>query len=212
MISVCIASAIPLIREGLLRTLTDERGILVSAVAGESESVLRSCRAGIPKVIVLDSALPGDDTVALLRRLQQKGCGASVVLFGDWTPQSSTAARRLGSSALLSSYDDTEVFVRAIHFVAAGETYISDHVQAMIAEFESSAEHAGSRIERLLTTTERQILHSLADNQTSKDIAKIMFISYRTVQKHRANIARKLKLEGNNALLAFAVRHFAGRK
>ncbi len=212
MISVCIASAIPLFREGLLHTLTADRGILVASVAMNSESVLRSCRPGLPDVILLDSALPGEGTIALLRRLQQKGCDASLVLFGDWTPESASAARRINSQAMLSCFDDAETFVRAVHFAASGEIFISDMVLAMLANAELLAETPGKRIERLLTPTERQVLRALAAQQTSKEIALEMFISYRTVQKHRNNISRKLHLVGPNALLTFALKHYQGSK
>ena len=71
----------------------------------------------------------------------------------------------------------------------------------------TGAASADSQIDSLLTSTELQIIRALADNATSQEIARAMFISYRTVQKHRSNMARKLKLEGSNALLAFALRH-----
>jgi DNA-binding CsgD family transcriptional regulator len=47
----------------------------------------------------------------------------------------------------------------------------------------------------------------IADDKTSKDIARQLFISYRTVETHRTNICRKLDLKGNLALVKFAVTH-----
>ncbi|MFA6233857.1 MAG: response regulator transcription factor [Bacteroidota bacterium] len=212
MISVCIASAVPLFREGLLRTLNDERGILVSVVAEESESVLHSCGPGHPDVVVLDITLPGDNTAALMRRLRQKGCQAAIVLFGEWNPESAGSARRLQSRALLSSFDDTDIFVRAVHYAAAGEAFVSDRVLAHIEALELSVESTGGKIDKLLTPTERLILRALAENRTSKEIAREMFISYRTVQKHRNNMVHKLHLDGSHSLLAFALRHFGGKR
>jgi len=184
----------------------------VIAIAMESEAVLRSCRPGRPDVLVLDTTLPGDNTSALLRRVRQKGCDASVVLFGDWTPETAGAARRLECNALVSLYDTTDTFVRSVHYAAEGDTFMSDRVLGLLQIFDTDPETPGSRIERLLTPTERQILRSLAEGGTSKDIARDMFISYRTVQKHRNNIAHKLGLEGPNALMAFAMRHYSGRR
>ncbi|MBI2419161.1 MAG: helix-turn-helix transcriptional regulator [Ignavibacteriales bacterium] len=67
-------------------------------------------------------------------------------------------------------------------------------------------EEAVSRIGKL-TGTEKQILKQLSQNKTSTQIAKEMFVSYRTVQNHRLNISQKLNLHGYNTLLQFALEH-----
>ncbi len=56
-----------------------------------------------------------------------------------------------------------------------------------------------------LTPAEWRILRFVAGNKTSKEIASDLSISYKTVENHRANIAEKLHLHGNNALLRFAL-------
>jgi DNA-binding NarL/FixJ family response regulator len=58
-----------------------------------------------------------------------------------------------------------------------------------------------------LTPTERRVLKLIAENLTSKEIGEELFISPRTVEKHRANICQKLKLQGSHSLLKFAVFH-----
>lgn len=59
----------------------------------------------------------------------------------------------------------------------------------------------------ILTDMERKVLSLIAENKTSKEIAQILFISYRTVQNHRYNISQKLNLKGSNKLLEFALSH-----
>jgi DNA-binding CsgD family transcriptional regulator len=56
-----------------------------------------------------------------------------------------------------------------------------------------------------LTPTERSILKLIGEYKTSKQIAAELFISHRTVQTHRTNICQKLQLEGNHALMKFAL-------
>ena len=58
-----------------------------------------------------------------------------------------------------------------------------------------------------LTPTERRILKLIAEYKTSREIAEALFISYRTVQTHRANICTKLEIQGNHALMKFALDH-----
>jgi DNA-binding CsgD family transcriptional regulator len=52
-----------------------------------------------------------------------------------------------------------------------------------------------------------RILRLIAESKTSKEIAAELFISYRTVENHRANICQKLDLHGSNALVKFAIEH-----
>ena len=60
---------------------------------------------------------------------------------------------------------------------------------------------------RRLTPTQREVLKHLAGYKTSKEIARLMGVSFRTVQNHRARIARELGLEGKHRVLEFAVRN-----
>lgn len=205
MISIFIATAVSLYREGLLRVCTEQRGLKVISTAADAEAVLRSCRGGHPIVLMLDCALPGLSTPALLRRLHQKGCDTRVILFGAFSDDNVHAAMRLKTDGMLSSDDDAELFVRAAHAVHSGKQFYSHAIDTL----HDGAAHAQaatmSRIEQALTPTELQIFRALMQNKTSREIAASMFISYRTVQKHRSNMARKLQLAGSNALLAFAL-------
>ena len=58
-----------------------------------------------------------------------------------------------------------------------------------------------------LTPTERRVLKRVAVGKTSREIGRELFISHRTVETHRASIARKLELRGSHALLQFAIEH-----
>lgn len=58
-----------------------------------------------------------------------------------------------------------------------------------------------------LTATERRVLFLVAEFKSSREIAEVLCISYRTVQNHRANMCSKLKLKGSKALLRFALDH-----
>jgi DNA-binding CsgD family transcriptional regulator len=58
-----------------------------------------------------------------------------------------------------------------------------------------------------LTPAERRVLRQLAVARTSRAVSEALYISVRTVEKHRGNIVRKLGLRGSNALLSFAVTH-----
>ncbi|MDX9758401.1 MAG: response regulator transcription factor [Bacteroidota bacterium] len=208
MLSICIATTFPVFLDGLLRVLHQQHDMDVCAPTMDAASLIRSCRLHHADVLVLDVKFSGDRTESLLRRLRQSGCVAAVVLFGEWTPETADRADRMGVCGLVSAEDSADTFLRAIRATAAGSRFVSDRVQRMFDTTRDEATRDEDRLERLLTPTERQVLYALADNRTSRQIADEMFISFRTVQKHRSNIVRKLHLDGSNALLSLAVRHF----
>ena len=210
MISVCIATDISLYREGLLHVCTEERGLQVVTTAAHGDDVLRSCKGEHPNVLLLDAVLPGPNTPALLRRLHQKGCQTKVILFGVFSDVNIHAALRLQTEGMLSCRDDAELFVRAAHAVHAGKRFYSNAIvtlsdSVLHPSSLSSSSYRMERLAQILTPTELQIFRAMTQNRTSQEIADSMFISYRTVQKHRSNMVRKLKLSGRNALLAFAL-------
>ena len=91
--------------------------------------------------------------------------------------------------------------------VAAGKIFISPAISGLLLKRILKAEKvkdANLSLESL-TVTERHILSLIADYKTSREIGDELFVSFRTIENHRANIARKLALKGNHALIKYAV-------
>jgi DNA-binding NarL/FixJ family response regulator len=104
----------------------------------------------------------------------------------------------------------TEI-VKALRAVAAGEYYVTPSVAARELQRAHRAQDFTKRQPGLdtLTPTERRILSMVADGHSSKSIAAVLFIHFRTVENHRNNICQKLALSGPNALFKFALQHRA---
>ncbi len=58
---------------------------------------------------------------------------------------------------------------------------------------------------KILSEKEKEILNLIAQNKTTKEIADALFVSYKTIENHRANICKKLNISGCNALLKFII-------
>jgi DNA-binding CsgD family transcriptional regulator len=92
--------------------------------------------------------------------------------------------------------------------VCAGKVYVSPQIEHYLTEH--SAQHQSAAVQQaktLMTPTEKVILKLIAEGKSSADIAGLLFISVNTVDNHRANMARKLNLEGKNSLMKFAMQH-----
>lgn len=206
MTHVTLASPQPLLLCGMRTALSVNLALRVDHVDADPDALVDHYADAHPDIVVLDGQLAGEGTPALLRRLRQRGLRQGVVFIDAWTgPCKVQDATCRELDALLHCDDPIEEFCRAVDHVACGNRYRSRRVAELL-----NSRHGKSvrenRLERL-TSTERQVYALLGRNLTSREIAEELFISYRTVQKHRDNITRKLDLHGSNALLAFALRH-----
>ena len=108
---------------------------------------------------------------------------------------------------VLKDSASTEI-VNGIKAVAAGHSYVTplltDYLLKRSGNDAQTAEQKGLRS---LTEAERRVLKLIAEFKSSREIADELFISPRTVDRHRANIADKLDLKGSHALLHFALEH-----
>jgi DNA-binding NarL/FixJ family response regulator len=99
--------------------------------------------------------------------------------------------------------------ILAILKVRAGAVYLSPTISGFLLNRKEKTDQLYSKRPRLdeLSPMEWRVLHKLADNLTSRAIGEKLFISHRTVQKHRTNICEKLAFQGSNRLLEFVLTH-----
>ncbi len=95
----------------------------------------------------------------------------------------------------------------AIKIVLGGKRYLSPSVSQMVIEgyLEGRKSFASSSPSDTLTKREREILKLIAEGHKNKEIATYLYISVKTVEKHRANLMKKLDLHSAAALTAYAM-------
>lgn len=202
MIRICLADPCPVFRAGLKHEFECTERIRVVGEAATAEELSTAMHRDGCDILLLNAHFGEDGCAPLLRRLELQGFRARVILHGrGLSGRHLVVAGCRDVHGLVDTDDAGMVFSEAVEAVARGGTFHSDSVKARsVTGTEAEAALAS------LTPTERLVLHLLREHMTSREIADHMFISTQTVQKHRANIARKLHLKGSNALLAFVLR------
>jgi len=201
MIHVCLACSVPVYAAGLRRLFHSTQDIRLLGEVQTVEDALEAVRSNRPDVLLLCGDIVGFETVPA--RLDTMPHRPAIVLVSGTRMYPSGRNPKNGYTALVQFDDMDDEFIRAVRSAAAGVAYRSRLVRDAISD--SSQKTCPSNSSTRLTTTEQRVVQLLADNRSSKDIAQELHISYRTVQKHRENIARKLELRGSNALLTYAV-------
>ena len=184
-IRVLIVDDHALVRSGLRLLLEAEPDVSVDGEAGDAEQAVRLARLHKPDVVLLDVVMPG-----------RSGLDAVPEIL-DAAP----AARIL----VLSMQDDPSYVRRAFSVGAAGyllkEAADDELVEAAEAEARARAEADP------LSEREREVLRLLALGYTNQEVAKLLFISVRTAETHRAHLMQKLRLSTRAELVRYALQH-----
>ena len=203
-IRVLIVDDHAVVRSGLKLLLEAEEDIAVVAEAGSADDGVRAARLEKPDVVLLDVVLPGRSGIEATPELRKAAPSAKVlVLSMQDDPSYVREAFAAGASGyLLKEAADVEL-VQAVREVASGARYVHPALGARLAAAEVDA--ASRAAADPLSDREREVLRLLALGHTNQEIAKMLFISVRTAETHRAHIMQKLGLQTRAELVRYAL-------
>jgi two-component system, NarL family, response regulator NreC len=203
-IRVLVVDDHAIVRTGLRRVLDAEDGIETVGEAPNAERAVFEAMEHRPDVVLMDVVMPGKSGIegmpALLRAVPDTKV---LVLSMQDDPRYVREAFEAGASGyVLKEAADAEV-ADAVRAVAAGEHYVHPALGAKLVEAE--AEERRRAEEDPLSDREREVLRLLALGHTNQEIAKMLFISVRTAETHRAHIMQKLRLQSRAELVRHAI-------
>jgi two-component system response regulator NreC len=189
-----------LFRSALRGRLEREDDIVTVADAGTGDEAVRKAHAVQPDVVLLDLVLPqhcGYDLIPLVLDAAPK---ARVLVVSSQTqPSSVRRAISAGASGYVPKRASDAHLIEAIRRVAAGERYVDPELGAQLVVPDDVP--ALARV----SDRERDVMHLLALGHTNQEIGTKLHISSRTVDTHRAQIMRKLRLQTRAELVLFAL-------
>ena len=205
-VRVLIVDDHAVVRAGL-RLLIDAEGDLETVgEAGSVREAVFEARALDPDLILMDVVMPGESGIQGVPILLHEHPEVKVlVLSMQDDPRYVREAFAAGASGyVLKEAADAEV-VQAIREVAKGGRYVHPELGARLVAAEAAAERRAD--EDPLSEREREVLRLLALGHTNQEIAKLIYVSVRTAETHRAHIMQKLRLESRAALVRYALAH-----
>ncbi|HKA02189.1 MAG TPA: response regulator transcription factor [Candidatus Solibacter sp.] len=216
-IRIVVADDHPIFRDGLCRLLALEEDFEVVAQAQDGRQVLDVLQQYEPDILLLDLKMPGLDGLATLQRLQaSKNKTRVIVLTASDDKNEFVQAMKLGTSGIVLKQTATELLIKSIRKVHAGEIWLDSHTTAaVIRQFVANDEPPAPPIpataptrerERSpLSQREREIVALVAQGFKNKEMAEKMFISEQTVKNHLHNIFDKLGVSDRLELALYAI-------
>jgi DNA-binding NarL/FixJ family response regulator len=218
-IRIVVADDHPIFRDGLCRLLALEEDFEVVAQAQDGRQVLDVLQQHEPDILLLDLKMPGLDGLATLQRLQiAKNKTRVIVLTASDDKNEFVQAMKLGTSGIVLKQTATELLIKSIRKVHAGEIWLDSHTTAaVIRQFVANDEApvpvpsmppappTRERERSPLSQREREIVALVAQGFKNKEMAEKMFISEQTVKNHLHNIFDKLGVSDRLELALYAI-------
>ena len=167
----------------------------VEYVASNGQQALEMVSVNKPDVSITDISMPGIDGIKVTKKIKDLNLNTKVIIL---TMHKNEAIFNLaldcGASGYVIKDNASTDIVNCIKTVQSGEKFISPHIMGF---YKNRLEGSGDNIIKsiyLLTDTERKILKFIADNISTNEIAKKLFLSSKTIQSHRFSICKKIGL------------------
>ncbi|MGH8863701.1 MAG: response regulator [Burkholderiales bacterium] len=199
-----------ILKEGLVALLEIEQDLEIVGLAGDVPSGVELVRSLRPAVLMTDLSLPGGSGISLISTVRELAPDTrSMVLTAHHEEEYFRAAMEAGALGYVLKDASRQELLQAIRSVAAGQQHlcsaVSQRVLSDYLRFSSGARSTAPA--RMVTDREREVLAKIASGRSNKAIASELSLSVKTVEKHRANLMRKLGLRNSAEVTMFAIRH-----
>jgi DNA-binding NarL/FixJ family response regulator len=177
--------------------------------AGDGLELLKLLRTMTPHLVILDISMPNLRGIEAVREIRKQNPDLKVLILTMHKDRSYLhQAISAGADGYLLKEDADPDLFSAVERIRQGKIYVSPHLaEGMIEDWAQIRRGDASSIQpEVLTAREKEVIKLIADGKSSKEIADILFISVRTVERHRANIMDKLQIKKTADLVKYAIR------
>ncbi|MDX3853691.1 response regulator transcription factor [Streptomyces sp. AK02-01A] len=205
---ILLADDHALVRRGVRLILDNEPDLTVVAEAGDGAEAIDQARAHHPDLAILDIAMPRLTGLQAARELSRVQPGLRILMLTMYdNEQFFFEALSVGASGyVLKSVADRDL-IEACRATMRGEPFLyPGAVNALIRKYLDRTRQGGAVPAKAITDREEEILKLVAEGHSSQEIADILVISVKTVERHRANLLQKLDLKDRLELTRYAIR------
>lgn len=205
---ILIAEDHTLIREGLRALLTSASEFEVIGEAEDGRQAVQLVEELAPDIVLMDLTMPRMNGMEAIAEIKRRCPETKIlVLTVHKTEEHILAVLKAGAEGYVLKDDSHSALVAAIKSIVEGKTYLSPGVAERVIEgyLEGQKKIREKTSWDTLTQREREVLKLIAEGYKNQDIAEFLCISSKTVEKHRANLMKKLDLHSVSALTSFAI-------
>ncbi|WP_445748760.1 response regulator [Polaribacter sp.] len=215
-IYVHVADDHKIVIEGIIAVINTDNDISINGYSLTGEEVIDffDKKGNRVDVLILDITMPILDGIEVLRHFKENKINQNVIILSSYDDiKIVEEVLKLGCKGYVTKKSAGEHIVNAIKAVANGEQYFSNDVQkTLFTTFSGAKTHEKTELpDKFLidTLTEREVdvIRLIVKEYSSQEIADELNVSTRTVETHRKNLIKKLKVKNSVGLAMYAVKN-----
>ena len=205
-IRVLLADRHTLVRAGIRALLEQIDEVKVVAEGTGGRPTLELIKEFAPHILLLDLTMRGHNGLELLREIANEFPDVRVIVLTLQDNEEFAAlALRAGASGFISKKGASNELELAVKAVAKGEDYLASEV-SRLATLKYLKSAASATVLNVLTARQREVLEMIAEGHTTKEIARRLNISVKTVESHRAQTMERLNIHDIVGLVRYAIK------
>ena len=210
MIRVLIAEDHLMVRAGIRALLEKAGDIHVMGEASNGQEAIEMTESLKPDVLIMDIMMPRLNGIQAAENIREMRLPTFILLLSMYSDEGFVhQALQCGVKGYVLKSSVSDELLWAVRAVASGKTYLSKLISEIIVESTinpHSALQDGDPLSNL-SPREKEILQLIAEEHTSAEIGKMLFISEKTVEKHRTKLMEKLNVRNLAGLVRLAVKY-----
>ena len=211
---ILLADDHDVVRSGLRALLQTSPNFAIVGEAVDGETAVRMAQETKPDVVIMDISMPNLDGIAATKAIKDKLPDVKVVILTVHEDEEyAYQVLRAGASGYVLKNAGKKDIFKAIESAVSGQRFFSPGISNIIVESFTKRANEQPRIDQQpastsdqpLTKREIEVLKYIALGHTNRQIADTLFLSFRTVNTHRANIMQKLNIHETAGLVRYAI-------
>lgn len=204
-IRVVIVDDHKIIREGLRALIDRQKDMEVCGEAPDGRSAVELAAEVRPDAIVMDLSMPDMNGIEATERILADNPETRVIALSVHSDtRFIDGVLKAGAAGYLLKDCAFEEVIRAVKAVTVGQVYLSPGIASRVVK--SYVQHVNASVAPILTAREREVLQMIAEGQSVRSIAATLSVSIKTVESHRQQIMRKLRINSVAGLTRYAIR------
>jgi len=207
-VSVLIADDHEMFRQGLRAVLENSGGIDVVGEAANGNQAVELCRTLDPDIAIMDVTMPEMSGIVATRLIRESGSKTRVILLSMHLNEAYIVESfKSGAGGYVLKESAIDELLDAVQVVNTGGIYISQKANTLVVEkLTRNGLEEKSTVFDILSHREIEVLQLICEGRSTREIAKVLSLSPKTVDNHRANIMNKVGIHDVPSLVRFAMR------
>lgn len=204
MIKIFIVDDHPVVRNGLINIVSEEKDFVLCGEASNTNKMFSKLKKTETDIILLDISMPGLNGYDALPKLKTLFPRIPVIMLSALSEEIYAGqCLKSGASGFISKEASPEELPKAIRKVFNGGLYISNLFAEKLAL--SVSKNFGNKAHEALSEREFQVLIMLGEGKTLKQVSQSLNLSPKTISTYRARILEKMNLKNNNEIIKYCI-------